>query len=626
MTPDGERRYITLMDVDLVGSTAIDVALGQERAADVKLEFRRILRAAIEANFGTYRSSGDGVFAEFGLTHGLERPVLAAVRAAQAVINQLEAETGPVAELAIRPQARFGIHCGLTLIRPDERGTPDYFGTTPDVAARLQGKARPNEILLSEDAYASVRHYVTAIEQPPMVLKGIDDPLAIYSVDFRSSPIGGVVAADTPFVGRVSEVASLHAAVEAQRGAPHPGLVQVVGAAGIGKTRLLRHFRSTLVDSAAFVITCDALSQGTSLAAVSVALAGYTDPALSTASTVAETLEVVLATLGRLAPSPAVGLLLVDDAQFADPSTVELLRLIMREGNGRTLVVVGTREPLQQLDEIAGAGRGRCDRVVLEPLEAEAAHDLVLSAVGGDRLSAAERLAIVARAAGVPLYLRELAFAASVREDRDWREVSAIPAGLWPALEARLANNRTGIDALRTLSLFEGALPIAVALTLTGGQGSDALREFESAQFLHFAPGADGLLCGFTHDLLRTAVYEGIAPRGLPSLHRATAELLIEAHPEFAAGHPHVVARQFELAGSGGQAAEHYCRAGDLAQDHGAYLLAETHYQRAFLMAEGNIDDVTRIGHRLIRVQMINHGFGDTGTVGVTLARLGALR
>jgi predicted ATPase len=435
-----------------------------------------------------------------------------------------------------------------------------------------------------------------------------------------------VLAADTPFVGRVSEDASLRAAVEAQRGASNPGFVQVVGPAGIGKTRLLRHFRSTLVDSAAFVIACDALSQGTSLAAVSVALAGYGDAALTPSSGVAESFGMVRATLERLAPPPAIGLLLVDDAQFADPSTLELLRLILGKDDGRTLVVVGTREPLPELDEMARSRGSRCDHVVLEPLEAEAAHDLVLSAVGGGRLSAAERLAIVARAAGIPLYLRELALAASEREDRDWREVSAIPASLWPALEARLANNRSGIDALRMLSLFEGALPMEIALTLSGGSDSGSLREFESAQFLRIAPGSEGLLCGFTHDLLRIAVYEGIAPRDLPSLHRATAELLLEAHPEFADGHPHVVARQFELAGSTGEATEHYCRAGALAEHHGAYLVAEAHYQRALLMAEGDIDEITRIGHRLIPVQMMNRGFGDSGTVGVTLAKLGVLR
>ncbi len=620
------------MDADLVGSTAMDVSLGQESASDVKLAFRLIAKAEIEANFGTYRTAGDGVFAEFGLTHSAERAVLAAVRAALGIVRRLEANEGLVADLPVRPKARIGIHSGLTLVRLDERGILDYFGTTPDIAARLQASAQANEIWMSEDAYAAVRGYVRSRRLEPIAFRGLKDPLVVHVVEGERETAGldgSAGGAASGFFGRSRELATLQTAFNLQANKPgRPLAVQVLGPGGIGKTRLLREFCDNLRQQGhvAIEVTCDPLAQGKSLAALVGAVSTFPGISLPDSATVDVALSTIGGLVSRLGSQGEPVAIVVDDAQFADRTTFQLFQRLATNGDPRLLLVFAAREPLPEFADSGSPLAQRLEPIVLSALDQADAVAVMQAAAGSIVLSDVQRASILSHADGVPLYLQELALAAGEETSPDWREKSAIPASLWPAMEARLAPGRAHREALRALSLFEGPIPASVVLAIVDEDEGDLLDRLKAAGIIRFGAGAYGSNCAYHHDLMRNAVYESITPRDQPALHQAAATTLIERFPAYTSGHPHVVARQFALAGVQASASRFYGLAGDLAQGHGAYLVAEDHYAKAFALAEGDDDLLFRSGQPLVRVQMINHGFGDAATVGATLARLGVLR
>jgi predicted ATPase len=206
----------------------------------------------------------------------------------------------------------------------------------------------------------------------------------------------------------------------------------------------------------------------------------------------------------------------------------------------------------------------------------------------------------------------------------DWRERTSIPAGLWPAIEARLAMDTTAQEALRTLSLFAGPLPLPVALAVGGAALREALDRLQVHGLVTVQGDRDPRLCGVRHELIRRAVYERVSARLRPRLHREAALTLLEETPEFASSHPHVVASQFALAGEAELAAEHYFRAGGLAQERGAYATAEQHLAEAFALAVEDANAFQRIGQALVRIQMMTKGFSHD-SVRETLARLAAV-
>lgn len=629
----GERRYVTFLDADLVGSTELDATLGPERAADVKLAFRAIARDEIESQFGTYKTNGDGVFAEFGLTHAPEHAVLCAVRAALGIVRRLEAHDETMSNLPARPVARIAIHGGLTLIRSDEKGIPDYFGTAPDLVSRLQKHAAANQILISEDAYASVRSLVDAVPLPPLPVRGLADPIVPYVVHgergiSRAGARHAVELAD--FIGRDGEIAALRAILEEIERDGGAGVVQVVAPAGMGKTRVLYELRRILESQqvATVEIVCDPLAQGTSLGAFAEAFPVHPTADAGRGADADGVIATIVAGLRELANPGGTVVLLVDDAPFADRTTVQLLQRLAGGAVPGLLLVLSCRELLPEFSadgvrEGVSPGTKYFQPVRLEPLPRWAAVQLSRSVPGGLALSDQELERILDRSAGVPLYLEELTRAAGAGAHPDWRERSEIPISLWPAMEARLAAARSDAEALRRLAVFEGPLPSRIAVALTGSGNAEIVERFQSAGLVDARVGAGEVHYGFHHELLRRAAYESISPRDRTMLHRSTANMLVDRFGEYVEAYPHVVARQFALGGEERSAGQYYRLAGELAEGQGAYLVAEDHYGQAFELLDTSSDLFHPTGQRLARLQMVNHGFGDAATVGRTLSRMG---
>ncbi|MGB8646992.1 MAG: adenylate/guanylate cyclase domain-containing protein [Anaerolineae bacterium] len=245
--PGEERRLITILFADIVGSTALAEKLDPEewrQTVDKFLSSAADLIVAHEGQVDSYL--GDGLLAYFGVQHPSERDAENGVRAA------LDLQ-GAMANLGTRQQlqVRIGLHTGLVIL--GELGSASHkeftaIGDAMNLASRLQSAAPPGGILISHDTFRHVRGVFDVTPRPPLLVKGKSTPIQTYLVR-RAKPRAfrtatrGVMGVQTRTVGREQEFTRLQ---EGYAQAYENGCVvwaQLIGEAGIGKSRLLQDFR-----------------------------------------------------------------------------------------------------------------------------------------------------------------------------------------------------------------------------------------------------------------------------------------------------------------------------------------------------------------------------------------------
>src|SRR5262245_47977912 len=239
--PDaGERRQLTVLFCDLVGSTALSTQLDPEELRTVILAYRATCATAI-ARFGGHLAKyiGDGLLVYFGYPQAHDDDALRAVRAALEIIEAIQHLSFPTLQLPRLLQVRIGIHTGLVVA--GEMGVGDQpeplaiVGETPNIAARLQEVAVPNTVVISGATYRLVQGLCECQDLGSRALKGLPTVLPVYRVERESgarSRFEAAVQKDlTPLVGRAEELAWLRQRWEqAKAGAGQVGLP--VGDAG----------------------------------------------------------------------------------------------------------------------------------------------------------------------------------------------------------------------------------------------------------------------------------------------------------------------------------------------------------------------------------------------------------
>jgi len=242
-TPAEERRLVTILFIDMVGSTSRAEKLDPEEWRQLIARFHGALGEAITAHHGTIAQYlGDGLLAFFGSKEAIEHDPENAIRAA------LDGQANVTALLsAEQVQLRAGIHTGLVVVGELGETSHKEFtasGDAMNLAARLQSAAPPGGILISHDTYRYVRGVFDVTPRPPLTVKGKSEPIQTYLVrrakprPFRSIT-RGVAGVETRTVGRAQEMQVLQAAyLRAYQG---HGLVwaQLLGDVGVGKSRLL---------------------------------------------------------------------------------------------------------------------------------------------------------------------------------------------------------------------------------------------------------------------------------------------------------------------------------------------------------------------------------------------------
>ena len=261
----GERRYLTVMFCDLVGSTGISAQLDAEEWRDLVSSYLDAASAAVTDMGGHVgKKLGDGLLSLFGYPVAHENDAERAVRAALAIHRAL-AELNRMNVITGKPalQARIGLDTGPAVL--DASG--EIYGDVANIAARVQSLAEPGAVLATVRVQRQVAGLFVAEEWGTHILRGLPEPMALFRLVRASG--GGRRAAQrqlTPLVGRDDEIAMLMRRWgRARQGEGQ--LVLIVGEPGLGKSRLIEEFHARLADTPHTWVewSCSQLLQNTSL-------------------------------------------------------------------------------------------------------------------------------------------------------------------------------------------------------------------------------------------------------------------------------------------------------------------------------------------------------------------------
>jgi class 3 adenylate cyclase/ABC-type thiamine transport system ATPase subunit len=495
-----ERRQLTVLFCDVVDSTTLAGQLDPEDFREVLRRYHTTCTAVIQ-RYGGYVAQylGDGLLVYFGWPQAHDDDARRAVHTGLALVRAVH-DLGPglVQEYGLRLAVRIGMHTGLVVVGAEEEAPLHgqlAVGATPNLAAKLQGLAAPDTVVISAAASALVQGYFLCQPLGDHHLPGAMAPSPLYQVRQASGARGRLdIAAPqqlTPFVGREGELAVLRERMaQVQQGQGQ--VVLLCGEAGMGKSRLVQVVKAALAadgftaldywgspyaQHTAFhpvsewlqrhwqldrdipvperLAGLEALGQQAGLelhtslpllaALVGLALPEARDPApqLTPQRQRQRTLETLVAlVLGLAAQQPV--LLVVEDLHWLDPTTLEWLGLVMDQRPTAPLFTLLTYRPtfLPPWRE-----RAHVTRLMLHRLTPQQAAQMV-QWLGGDRLSAAQVRHIVAQTDGVPLFVEEVTkfvLAGQRLQEDASRPASgstlpevSIPATLRDALMARL--------------------------------------------------------------------------------------------------------------------------------------------------------------------------------------------
>lgn len=628
--PDGEIRRLTVMFCDLVGSTELSGRLEAEAYRTIVARYQRICRTLIEDRYGGWIVSlkGDGILAAFGFPvpheNDAERAVLAGLEVVDGVALLAE---GVAAEHDAAIGVRVAVHKGVVFLDLDER---DLYGFAVNVAARLEGLAETGTVLISEELRRLVGHRFDLRRHEPRAVKGVAAPLGTYTVlgarlDHGLERTGGVV------VGRAAELAALRAAwAAAVAGRRAPGAcIGLVGESGLGKSRLaaalaqeagaggevvveldgspfhadhgLWPVRRLLerrcgftrhVDGAERVQRLTAELDAVGLPADRLPLlaalvglgpgAGY-EPMESDARRLREQVGDAAIAYVEACLGSGGSLLVVEDAQWFDVETRDLVGRLVRGPRADVCVVVTSRDA-------AALPRGPLVEVLeLAPLGLSERLDL-LRALGGVDLPPSVQDDLADRSDGVPLFLEELARAAlhqgddpAVAADVTAPRSSGVPEVLYEPLVSRLYVTPGGAalaGAAAAIGREADHDLLAAVSQLSRAEVDDAVTALLGALILERA-GPGRARYRFRHELLRAVAYDIQPPTRRRDLHGRVADALVGGAADEDAVDWGRVAEHYEAAGRLSAAADALERAAASARRRGALAEARALLGRA---------------------------------------------
>ena len=538
------RKTVTIVFADVTGSTALGEQTDPEAMRRIMERYFEEMRAVLEKHGGTVEKFiGDAVMAVFGIPVVHEDDALRAVRAAAEMRERLAALNEDFErQRGLTIAVRTGVNTGEVVAGNPAQGQAFATGDAVNVAARLEQTAEPGEILLGPLTHRLVREAVRAEAVEPLELKGKADPLEAWRL---VEVLPGVPAftrrIDAPFVGRKEELARLLAAFDEARATATAQLVTVVGAPGIGKSRLLRELITSIGDGARVVVgRCLSYGEGITYwplaeivrevagsdarSGLSELLGAESDGSLAVERVLgaigatdapARTEEIFWATrvlLERLARDRPL-IVVLDDIQWAEPTLLDLIEYVV--GFGRAPVLVACTARSELFDARPHWPRERV--VELEALAEQDAADLIDELLANSDIAPSVREQIQERAEGNPLFVEQMLAFASESGNGD----ITVPATIQALLAARLDQLAEDERAILVRGAVEGRLFHRGAVS---GLLAEAERDGVPALLLalarkNFVRPDEALFSGddafrFVHTLVREAAYEA-APKEL---------------------------------------------------------------------------------------------------------------
>ncbi len=440
------RKVVTVLFCDVVGSTPLGERLEPESVRTIMTRFFEEMRGVLEHHGGTVEKYiGDAVVAFFGTPVLHEDDAVRAVRAAtqmQASLAAMDVELQGAWGVSLR--ARIGINTGEVVVSDRASGGAVVVSDAVNVAARLEQTAAPGEILLGSDTYALVRGVVTVDEGRALSLKGKADPVMGFRL-LAVEPGRDVGHRATPaFVGRGDEQTILEGAFERSSRDRSCVLLTVLGAAGVGKSRLADEFVgrlgararvvrgrclpygdgitfwpvAELVKDACAIDAGDA--RDTARTKIASALDGADDAAViaerlaavsgfgESTSAVQETFWAIRRFLERLqSERPLV--VLFDDIQWAEPTFLDLLEYLAGwSRDARILLLCMARTDLLEVRPSWTSTLATDRALMLSPLSRRECEELIGNLLGASPLDPADAARIVEAAEGNPLFVEEM--------------------------------------------------------------------------------------------------------------------------------------------------------------------------------------------------------------------------
>ncbi len=624
-----ERRPITVMFCDLVGSTSLAAKMDAEDWRNLVGAYLDAASAAVTGLGGhVLKKLGDGLMALFGYPQAQENDAERAVRAALAIqralvdLNARNARAG-APELA----ARIGLDIGPVVV--DAAG--EVFGEAPNVAARVQAAADPGTVLVTASVQRQTAGLFVAEDRGAHELKGVPQPVTLYRI-VRASGGGrrGGARALTPLVGREDELSLLmrrwvrarerRGPVRADRRrarhrqvAPHRGISRQDrrDAAHLGRMGLLaapaehasapgrrmghgcataapmRATRQRLADLEN-TLTADRPRRGRICAPSSRRWSTSRCPRTVAAKFPPEELrrrQLAAMTAWFLAGARSQPVVLAfEDLHWADPTSLDLMARARRARRASAaLFIVATTRPEFRAP---WAMRSHHSVISLAPLDRAQVRRMVGEIASRHALSDETIDGVGERTGGVPLFVEEVTRLLIERDTQGGAQ--AIPPTLQQSLAARL--DRLG--EAREVAQIGAVLGRDFSYRLLSDVSSSAagieeprlhaaLDRLTEADLL-FVDGAPPTAAyRFKHALIQDAAYESLLKSSRQTLHRRAAEALREADAE-----PEAIAHHFTEAGLDDAAIEWWGRAGDQALRRSAFQEAIAHLGKAIAMAD----------------------------------------
>jgi len=632
-----ERRQLTLVFVDLVGSTELSARLDPEELGETLHSFRDLVaREIVRFEGHVAKFLGDGVLAYFGWPRASENAAERAIRAGLAITKALAETAGRSGE---RLSARVGIATGLVVVG-DLIGAgairEEVAGDTPNLAARLQQVAHPNSVVIAESTRRLVGSLFELAGPDAYNLKGFSEPVNAWLVvgeggaDNRFEALHG--AELSPLVGRSEELELvLSAWGQAKQGEGQ--IVLIRGEAGIGKSRLVHALREALKAEpitwvgydcspqhgssalhpfitqiersaqfvpgdtwekrlkllASYLRECVEDVSGDEIALFADLLGisnGVSVPDMSPEERKAQLFQTLLAQLEGMARRSPL-LMVLEDAHWLDPTSGELFDQMVRRLRSLPALLVVTSRPgfspnWAELPQVTSVELER-----LPPLQAKS---LVERVAKGKAIPPVVLNQILERTEGVPLFAEELTRAVLetglLRDCGDRYALSgplpslAIPATLQDSLMARL-DRLAPVKEIAQIGAcigreFDHQVLAAVAPLSEDDLGA-ALERLADAGIIFRRGTAPAASYVFKHALVRDAAYGSLLKRRRQELHEQVASALLEQFPQLIEAQPELVARHLGEAGLLEKAAPFWLQAGRRAAARSANVEAIAH-------------------------------------------------
>lgn len=651
-----ERRLLSVMFVDLVGSTAIGQRLDPEDLRETIGAFHAHVTSLVACFNGFIaRHMGDGVLVYFGYPQADEADAERAIRAGLTIVDavqRLNTPAGPPGTLNVR----IGIDTGLVvvgdLIGFGASREAAVVGDTPNLAARLQSVAEPGAVVISDATRLLVGSLFECRELALPNLKGrrgVERAWAVLGESVIDSRYEALRRGQLSLVNRTEELELLQRRWE-QAKTGEGRIVLMTGEPGIGKSRLvaaleqyaassphlclrflcsphhldtplypiIRHLELAAKfqrgDSPAVkwdkldgVLPAGASAEDKALLAdlLSIQHAG-TDflKAVTPQQRKSMTFAAILRQIGNLARQQPT-LAILEDAHWADPTTLELLNVLVEAVQQLPLLLVITARPELRP---TWASRPHVTVKVLGGLDDRLAASLIKLVAGGRELSPEVVGRIIAHADSVPLFIEELTKTVLAGPPgQDGRSLSAdvVPTSLYSSLMARLDRLVVGKEVARTAAVigrdFSFELMQAVS-QLPAKSLEDALTELAQAEIIvpHGQPPVASYT--FKHALVQDAAYASLLRDQRRTIHRRLAEVL-EADASGEAAEPQVIAWHFAEAGVADKSIDYYKEAAERAT--GRFALAEmVHHLRNGLRQITHIADSDDRRRRELALQL----------------------